>query len=70
LILYIICFFGCLVPLCYLPPHRSAAEVFGTFQNLGDWDTMALAFFVGWWPSLSAFVGKDLNLPKEVVSVS
>ena len=58
LIIYVLCFFLVLIPLAYLAEHRTAAEVFGEFQNLGGWDTMSLSFFVGWWPSLSSFIGE------------
>ncbi|KAM3088566.1 hypothetical protein ACMFMG_000203 [Clarireedia jacksonii] len=59
LILYIIGFFWIMVPLAYLAEHRSAAEVFGEFQNLGEWDTTSLSFFVGWWASVSSYMGSD-----------
>lgn len=58
LILYILCFFLVLIPLAYLADHKSAAEVFGEFQNLGGWNSMTLSFFVGWWVSQSSFIGE------------
>ncbi|CAG8981069.1 hypothetical protein HYALB_00013253 [Hymenoscyphus albidus] len=59
LIFYIIGFFGIIIPLTYLGKRRTAAEVFGTFQNLGGWNSMGLSFFVGWITSTSAFLGVD-----------
>ena len=58
LILFVLGFFGVLIPLAYLAPHRTASEVFGQFQNLGGWDTMTLSVFIGWFTSLSSFIGK------------
>lgn len=58
LIFYILGFFGVLIPLVYLGPHRSAKDVFTVFQNLGGWDSTGLAFFVGWITSVSSFVGE------------
>lgn len=63
LIFYVIGFFGVLIPLAYLAPHRPAAEVFGQFQNQGEWDTIALATFVGWFTSLSSFIGRCCLFP-------
>lgn len=61
LILYILCFFIILIPLAYLPKHRSAAEVFGQFQNLGGWETTTLSVFIGWFTSISSFIGEILS---------
>ena len=63
LIFYIMAFFGVLIPLAYLAPHRSAADVFTVFQNLGGWQTMPLSFFVGWTTSVSSFLGKHVMPP-------
>ena len=62
LIFYIMAFFGVLIPLAYLAPHRSAVDVFAVFQNLGGWSTQSLSFFVGWITSVSSFLGKYLSL--------
>lgn len=61
LIIYILGFFGVLVPLAYLAPHKSAKEVFLTFQNLGGWSSMGLSFLVGWITSVTSFVGEHLH---------
>ncbi|MCJ1474037.1 hypothetical protein MMC13_002695 [Lambiella insularis] len=59
LILFVMGFFGVLIPLAYLAPHKSAEEVFTVFQNFGGWSSMGLSFFVGWFTSVSSFVGSD-----------
>ena len=58
LVVYILSFFGIIVPLVYLAPHGNAHDVFATFLNLGDWDTQALSFFVGLSGNAFAFLGK------------
>lgn len=58
LIFYVLGFFGVLIPVTYLAPHRSAKEVFTTFYNGGEWSSMSLSFFVGWLGSVSCFMGK------------
>jgi choline transport protein len=68
LIFYIAGFFGVLIPLAYLAPHRSAAEVFTVFQNLGGWPSMGLSFFVGWASAIVWFVGECLNRTWKSVS--
>ena len=48
LIIHILGFFGILIPIVYLTPHHnSASEVFTKFNNGGDWNSMALSFFIG-----------------------
>ena len=59
LILHILGFFATIIPLVYLAPHKSAAEVFGSFSNAGGWSTRALSFFVGLQGNANAFVGTD-----------
>lgn len=59
LLFYICAFFGVLIPLAYLAPHRSAHDVFTVFQNLGGWSMVGLSFFVGWTTSVSSFLGGD-----------
>jgi choline transport protein len=60
LIIHVIGFFGILVPLVYLTPaHNSARDIFTTFHNKGQWDTQALAFFVGLQGNALAFIGTD-----------
>jgi len=58
LILYVMGFFAVLIPLVYLAPHKSASEVFTTFQNLGGWNSMGLSFFVGFITAMGSFLGK------------
>lgn len=58
LLLYVMGFVAVLVTLVYLAPHKSAAEVFKTFQNLGGWSSMRLSFFVGFITTMGFFLGK------------
>ncbi|KAL8792909.1 MAG: hypothetical protein Q9195_004486 [Heterodermia aff. obscurata] len=59
LFLYIMGFFGVLIPLIYLSPHKSAHDVFTVFQNLGGWSTTSLSFFVGFVTVSGSLVGVD-----------
>ena len=61
LVVYILSFFGIVVPLVYLAPHGNAHDVFATFVNGGDWSTQGLSFFIGLSGNAFAFLGK-LNL--------
>ncbi len=58
LVVYILSFFGIIVPLVYLAPHGNAHDVFATFVNGGDWNTQGLSFFVGLSGNAFAFLGK------------
>ena len=58
LVVYVLGFFGVLVPLVYLGPHANAHEVFTTFLNGGGWSTKGLSFFVGISGNAFAFLGK------------
>lgn len=58
LFLYVMGFFGVLIPLTYLSPHKSASEVFTVFQNLGGWSTMGVSFFVGFITVSGSFLGR------------
>lgn len=58
LIVHVLGFFGVLIPLVYLAPHKSAHEVFTTFQNLGGWPTQGLSFFVGFITAMGSFLGR------------
>ena len=58
LVVYILSFFGIIVPLVYLAPHGNAHDVFATFLNLGGWGTQTLSFFVGLSGNAFAFLGK------------
>jgi hypothetical protein len=57
LVLYILGFFGILIPLVYLGPHGSAKDVFTTFINGGEWPTQGLSFFVGLSGNVFALLG-------------
>jgi len=60
LIIHVLGFFGILIPMIYLTPaHNSAKEVFTTFNNIGQWSSKALAFFIGLQGNALAFVGTD-----------
>lgn len=60
LIIHILGFFGILVPLVYLTPsHHAAKEIFTTFYNFGEWQSVGLAFFIGLQGNALAFVGTD-----------
>ena len=56
-VIYVIGFFGALVPLVYLGPHGSAHDVFTTFLNEGGWSSQTLSFFVGISGNAFAFLG-------------
>lgn len=58
LVIYLLSFFGVLVPLVYLAPHGSSRDVFTTFVNGGGWSTQGLSFFVGTSGNAFAFLGK------------
>ena len=62
LIIHVLGFFGVLIPLVYLSPHKSAHEVFTTFQNLGGWKTDGLSFFVGFTTAMTCFLGECLQV--------
>ena len=58
LVVYVLSFFGIVVPLVYLAPHGNAHDVFATFVNGGGWSTQGLSFFVGLSGNAFAFLGK------------
>ena len=58
-VIYVIGFFGALVPLVYLGPHGSAHDVFTTFLNEGGWSSQTLSFFVGISGNAFAFLGNQ-----------
>lgn len=59
LVVYLLSFFGVIVPLVYLAPHGDAHDVFATFANGGGWSTQSLSFFVGISGNAFAFLGKS-----------
>lgn len=66
LILFILAFFGVMIPLVYLTPsHKSAYEVFTQFENMGGWSSTALAVFVGLITNTGSLLGMALAFGKE-----
>lgn len=59
LIVHIVGFFIILIPLVYLAPHGSAADVFATFTNNGGWSSDGVSFFIGLSTSMYSFIGKQ-----------
>lgn len=59
LVVYIVGYFVCLVPLVWLAPHASAHDVFGTFINNGGWSTQGLSFMVGFSAVAYDLLGAD-----------
>ena len=59
LVVYLLSFFGVLVPLIYLAPHGQSRDVFATFVNGGGWSSKSLSFFVGISGNAFAFLGKS-----------
>lgn len=57
MILYILGFFGILIPLVYLGPHPDPARIWTEFNNGGNWPTQACSFFVGTSGNAFAFLG-------------
>ncbi len=68
LILHVLGFFAVLVPLWALAPRASAADVFGTFANLGGWPTGGLAFMVGLLSPVYTLIGADsaVHMSEEI----
>ena len=64
LIVYVLGFFGCLIPLVYLAPHSNSKTVFTVFLNNGGWDSQTTSFFVGLSGNAFAFLGNFLHLTK------
>ena len=58
LLIHILGFFGVLIPLIYLSEHKSASEVFTTFENLGGWSSNGVSFFVGLITVMGVFLGR------------
>ncbi|KAI9702718.1 MAG: hypothetical protein M1820_006102 [Bogoriella megaspora] len=59
LAVYIAGFIGLVVPVTRLSTHKSAAEVFTVFQNLGGWSTQGVSFFVGFLTAMNCFLAFD-----------
>ena len=56
-IIHVLGFFCILIPLAYLGPHNSAANIFATFDNTEGWSSTGLSFFVGLPTSILTFIG-------------
>ncbi|KAI9641950.1 hypothetical protein NHQ30_009819 [Ciborinia camelliae] len=80
LVLHILGFFAILIPLVILAPHDTAADVFTTWLNGGNWPTQGVSFFIGLVGNVFAFIGADgafhmseeirnpsLVLPKSII---
>ncbi|KAK8118007.1 amino acid/polyamine transporter I [Apiospora kogelbergensis] len=67
-IIHILGFFGIIFPLAFLSEHASAEDVFGSFSNVGGWQTQGLSFCIGLMGNVFAFVGGDaaIHLSEEV----
>ncbi|KAI9712457.1 MAG: hypothetical protein M1820_001670 [Bogoriella megaspora] len=59
LILHIVGFFAILIPITYLGPQGSSADVFNTWVDGGNWSSQGYAFFIGLVGPVYAFVGGD-----------
>ena len=58
LLIHVLGFIGVIIPMIYLAPHKSASEVFTTFENYGEFNSTGLAFMVGLFSSLSTLSGR------------
>lgn len=61
LIFHVMGFFAVLIPLCYIAPHGSAASVFQTSLNGGNWPTQGLSYCVGFIGNVAVFVGEFMH---------
>ena len=58
LVFHVVGFFSVLIPLVYLAPHGTAADVFKTALNEGNWPTQGLSYCVGFIGNVATFVGE------------
>lgn len=58
LFIHIFGFFAVLIPLLYLGPRSSTQSVWSTSFELGGWDDLTLATFIGMKGAVAAFLGK------------
>lgn len=72
LIVHIFGFFGVLIPLLYLGPRSSASSVFSTSWEMGGWNDVTLATFIGMKGAVAAFLGTDgaVHMAEEVANSS
>ncbi|KAI5861911.1 amino acid/polyamine transporter I [Durotheca rogersii] len=68
LILHILGFFAVILPLVILGEHGTATDVFGTFLNLGDWQTQGLSLCIGMMGNVFSFLGADgaIHMSEEI----
>ena len=68
LVFHILGFVAVLVPLVYISPHGSTADVFLTSLNEGNWPTQGLSFCVGFIGNVATFVGADaaVHMSEEI----
>ncbi|KAL8825272.1 MAG: hypothetical protein Q9191_004511 [Dirinaria sp. TL-2023a] len=68
LIFHILGFFAILITLVYLAPHGTAADVFKTVLNEGNWRTQGLSYCVGFIGNVATFVGADaaVHMSEEI----
>lgn len=72
LLLFILGFFGVLIPLWVLAPMSPAKEVFTHFNNFGGWPSVGVACIIGQIAPVGAFVGMDspVHMAEEVQNAS
>lgn len=63
LIIHVFGFFAVLIPLLYLGPRAPASNVFSLSFEMGGWDDITLATFIGMKGAVAAFLGKDHSKP-------
>ncbi|KAJ5634217.1 choline transport protein [Penicillium herquei] len=72
LIIHVFGFFAVLIPLLYLGPRAKASAVFATSYELGGWNDVTLATFIGMKGAVAAFLGTDgaVHMAEEVANSS
>lgn len=72
LIVHIFGFFCIIIPLWVLAPKAPASEVFGGFNDFGDWGSIGAACFVGSIAAAGSFGGSDaaVHLAEETKDAS
>lgn len=72
LLLFILGFFGVLIPLWTLAPMAPARAVFTSFSNFGGWPSIGVACIVGQIAPVGAFVGADspVHMAEEIHNAS
>lgn len=72
LVVHIFGFFCIIIPLWVLAPKAPASEVFGSFNDFGNWGSIGAACFVGSIAATSSFAGSDaaVHLSEETKDAS